>query len=244
MTKLLISDTADLTFKRKSDGKVIFTSEAQLAGISQSIEESDVFGGIGNKRVAKIRSQKAISLSTRMALFDLEYLSVTQGVAVQSNGTANVFKKEENLSVVDTTGTLSVTITGTPVDNKVTIISANGDSKEFTASAKKVTVTTGFAAGDKVTAVYRETVSGKVVVLDSAKFSEAYEVEFKTIAYNPLNNVVVSDIYFQFDNCLPSGSFEISLENGNALAPELNFDALTAANSSEIGRVIEVPRLP
>lgn len=242
MTKLLISDTADLTFKRKSDGKVIFTSEAQLAGISQEIQEDDVFGGIGNKRVAKIRSQKAISLSTRMALFDLEYLSVTQGVAVEANGTANVFKKEENLPVVDATGTLSVTVTGTPVDNKVTLISANGESKEYTANAKKVTVTTGFAAGDKVTAIYRESVTGNIVTLDSAKFSEAYEVEFKTIAYNPVNNTVVSDIYFQFDNCLPSGSFDIQLENGNALAPELNFDALAAPNSSEVGRVIEVPR--
>jgi hypothetical protein len=241
--KLLVADTADLTFKRKSDGKVIFTSEAQLAGISQQIDEKDIFAGIGNKKIAKIRSQKNITLKTKMALFDLEYLSVTQGVAVASDGTANVFKKEENLTVVDNTGTLSVTITGTPVD-KVTLINAVGDSKDYTPTAKKVTISDSFVvAGDKVTAVYRETVTGNIVTFDSAKFSENYEVEYKTIAYNPVTNEIVSDIYFQFDNCLPSGSFDLSLESGNAYAPELNFDALTAPNSSEIGRVVEVPRV-
>jgi hypothetical protein len=237
----LINDTADVLFKRKSDGKVIFTSVAQLAGISQAIEESDVFGGIGNKRIAKIRSQKTITLNTRMALFDLEYLAMTQGVAV-TNGSATV-TKTESVKVIDDAGTLSATVEGTPIDNKVTLQNAKGETVELTATAKEVTVADGFAeAGESVTAVYKETVTGNIVKLDSETFSESYEVEYRTISYDPSTNQVVSDIYFQFDNALPSGSFELSLENGNALAPELNFDVLTPRGKTEMGRIIEVPR--
>jgi hypothetical protein len=238
--KTLIADTADVVMRRKSDGKTIFTAEAQIAGISQEISENEVRGGIGNKKISVIRSDKNINLTTKMALFDLEYLSMTQGVAVES-GTATVTKKEE-LSVVGS-GTLTVTVTGTPANNKVTLINSKGVSQEFTAVAKACTVTAPFAtAGEKVTALYKDTVTGNIVKLQSDTFSENYEVEYRTIAYNPVTNQVVADIYFQFDNCLPSGAFEISLENGNALAPELKFQALTAPNSSDIGRIVEVPR--
>jgi hypothetical protein len=243
MAKILISDTADVVMRRKSDGKTIFTAEAQTAGITQDISETDVRGGIGNKKIAVIRSDKSIKLKTKMALFDLEYLSVTQGVAVV-NGSANVFKTEENLLVVDAAGILSVTVTGTPIDNKVTLTNLKGVSQEFTVTTKKATVLAAFAAaGEAVSALYKEAVTGNIVSLDSKKFSENYEVEYHTIAYNPSTNQVVSDIYFQFDNCLPAGAFDISLENGNALSPALDFEALAALNSSEIGRVIEIPRV-
>jgi hypothetical protein len=241
--KTLIADTADVVMRRKSDGKTIFTAEAQIAGISQEISENEVRGGIGNKKISVIRSDKNINLTTKMALFDLEYLSMTQGVAVDTAGTANVTKKEEGLSVTGTT-TLTVVVTGTPLSNKVTLINSKGVSQEFTAVTKTVTVTAPFAsAGDKVTALYKESVTGSIVKLQSDTFSENYEVEYRTIAYNPTTNQVVADIYFQFDNCLPSGAFDISLENGNALAPELKFQALVAPNSSDIGRIVEVPRV-
>lgn len=241
--RTLISDTADVVFRRKSDGKTVFTGEAQLAGLSGEISEDDVRGGIGNRKISKIRSDKALTLTVRDALFDLEYLSMTQGVAIKS-GTANVFKTESNLTVVDTAGTLGITVVGAPLDNKVTLTNAKGETTNVVVATKKATVPAQFAAKDeKVTALYRETVTGNIVTLDSKTFSESYEVEYRTIAYNPATNKVVSDIYFQFDNALPAGSFDISLENGNALAPEITFDALAAPGGSEMGRVIEVPRV-
>lgn len=240
--RTLIMDTADVVFKRKSDGKVVFTAEAQLAGLAGEISEDDVFGGIGNKKIAKIRSQKNITLTVRTALFDLEYLSMTQGVAI-TNGTANVYKTDTDLTVTDTAGVLGITVVGTPIDNKVTLTNTKGETTNVVATAKKVTVPTSFAAKDeRVSAMYKESVTGNIVRLDSKTFSENYEVEYHTIAYNPATNQVVSDVYFQFDNALPSGSFDLSLENGNALAPEITFDALAPLNGSEIGRIIEVNR--
>lgn len=241
--KALINDTADVVFKRKSDNKVIFTAEAQLASISQQIQEEKLKGGIGNKTIALLRSDKEITLKVKNALFDLDWLSMTQGVAVQASGTATVYAKEDNLAVSGS-GSLTATMTGTPVGTAVTIINAKGDTQSTTVAVKAITVPNGFAvAGDKISVLYQTSVTGNVLSLDSKKFSEQYYVEYHTIEYDPSTNTVSADLYIQFDSVLPSGQFDLQFENGNALSPELDFTVLTPASASEMGRVIEVKRV-
>lgn len=242
--KTLINDTADVVFTRKSDGKKIFTAEAQLASISQAITEEKLKGGIGNKTVALLRSDKEITLQVRNALFDLGWLSMTQGVAVEENGQATINFKEDDLVVTDNLGTLEVTITGTPSDTTAQIINSKGEVEEAAITGSKVTVPVGHAvAGEKVAVSYLKEVTGNLVSFDSKRFSENYAVEYHTIEYNPETNEVVADLYIQFDNTVPSGSFDLSFENGSAISPELSFEALASATGSEIGRMIEVPRV-
>lgn len=236
--KTLINDTCDVVFTRKSDGKLLITAEAQLASISQQVQEDKLKGGIGNKTISLLRSDKEITLKVRNALFDLEWLAMTQGVQVTS-GTATVNKREDDLIVASG----KVTITGTPVGTDVTIINADGDSESTTVATKSVTVPVDFANdGEKISVMYSTSVTGNKLSLDAKKFSEQFSVEYHTIEYNPATNAVVNDLYIQFDSVLPSGAFELSFENGNALTPELDFTALTSGASSELGRVIEVPR--
>ena len=242
--KALINDTADVTFTRKSDGKKIFTAEAQLASISQAVTEEKLKGGIGNKTVALLRSDKEITLQVRNALFDLEWLSMTQGVAVKEDGTADINHKEEDLVVTDNAGALEVTLKGTPTGTTAYIINAKGDVEEAAITGTKVTVPTGYAvAGEKVAVSYIKQVVGKLVSFDSKKFAENYAVEYHTIEYDPATNQVVADLYIQFDNTVPAGAFDLSFENGTAISPELSFEALASATGSEIGRMIEVPRV-
>lgn len=242
--KTLINDTADVVFTRKSDGKKIFTAEAQLASISQAITEEKLKGGIGNKTVALLRSDKEITLQVRNALFDLAWLSMTQGVAVDESGQAKVNFKEEDLTVADNAGTLEVTLTGTPSDTTAQIINSKGEVAEATITGSTVIVPVGHAlAGEKVVVSYLKDVTGNLVSFDSKRFSENYAVEYHTIEYNPENNQIVADLYIQFDNTVPSGSFDLSFENGSAISPELSFEALASATGSEIGRMIEVPRI-
>jgi hypothetical protein len=241
--RTLINDTANVVFKRKSDGHVIFTAEAQLASISQQISEEKLKGGIGNRTIALIRSDKEVQLQVRNALFDFDWLSVSQGVAVQEDGAATVWKREDSLQVVDNAGTLEVTIKGTPVGNTVRVINAKGEAEASTETTKKVAVPVGVAVeGERVSVAYQEDVVGNILTMDSQKFSEAYEVEYSTIEYNPETSQVVADLYIQFDHVIPSGSFDLSLENGSALSPELSFEAMTTGTSTEIGRFIEVER--
>lgn len=244
MTKLLISDTADAVMKRKSDGHLFVTAESQLASISQSLGINEkIYGGIGNKPLAIMKGQKEISSALRNAFYDQEFLAMTQGVSVES-GTANVYKREDALKVTDNSGALEVTLTGTPVGSTVYVRNEKGETVSAAVATKKVTVPTGHVvANELVSVTYQEQVTGDIVQLDSGKFAEAYEIEYHTIGYDPSTNKVVKDIYIQLDHVVPSGDFELSFENGSAIAPEINFDAMAAPNSTQIGRVIEVDRV-
>lgn len=242
MGKTYIADTADVIFRRKSDGHVVFTAEAQLASLEQAVSEETIRGGIGNRPLYRIRSEKDVTLSVRNATFDLEFLSMTQGIAI-TNGSVQITKIEKDLVVEDNAGTLEVTITGTPVGSTVTVINKDGESEEAAVATNVVTIPTGHAAvGEKVTVAYKSSVTGNIVEIESDKFSENYEVQYHTIEYDTDTNEVVKDIYFIFDNVSPSGAFSLSLENGTALTPELSFTALADSGSNKIGRVVEVAR--
>lgn len=242
--KLLVMDTADVVMKRKSDGHVFITAEAQLTSISQTLGINEkIYGGIGNKPLAIMKGQKEVTSTLRNAFYDQEFLSMTQGVAINENGSATVHKTEKELVVVDNAGTLEVTITGTPVGNVAYVRNAAGEVEEATVAGGKVTIPTGHAAKDEIVSVtYPTSVTGNIVELDAEKFAEAYTLEYHTIAYDPATNKVVKDIYIQLDHVVPTGEFELSLENGTAIAPEINFECLAAPNTNKIGRVIEVDR--
>ena len=242
--KLLISDTADVVMKRKSDGHIFITAEAQLTSISAALGINEkIYGGIGNKALAVMKGQKEVTSSLRNAFYDSEFLALTQGVSVEE-GQATIYKTEKGLTVVDNAGVLEVTITGTPVGTTVYVRNTAGSTEEAVVATGKVTVPVGHVVeGEIVSVTYQEEVTGDIVQLDSEKFAEAFTVEYHTIAYNPDTNKVVKDIYIQLDHVIPVDEMELSLENGTAIAPEVNFECLTAPNTTQIGRIIEVERV-
>ena len=69
---LFIMDVADVTFTRKSDNHVVFTSEAQTSTLSQTVDEETIKGGIGSRSIYTIKSNKELELTVRNATFDLE----------------------------------------------------------------------------------------------------------------------------------------------------------------------------
>jgi len=245
MAKLLISDTAEATITRKSDGRVFATADSQLASISQTLGINEkIYGQIGNKVIGLMRGQKEVTSTFRSAFYNNEFLSMTQGVAIQEDGTATVYKREDELKVVDNVDILEVTISGTPVGTTVHVINEAGEVVSTAVTTNTATIPTGHAsAGDLVSVTYQADVTGDIIALESDKFSEAYKIEYHTIGYDPDKNIVVKDIYIQLDHVVPSGDFELSFENGTAIAPEMTFDCMTAPNSNNIGRIIEVDRV-
>lgn len=244
MAKMLINDTVDAVVTRKSDGHLFITAEAQLGSITGSlgIDES-IFGGIGNKKIAQIRSQKELTSTLRNALFDLELLSMTQGVAIESDGTATVYQKEEGLEVKDNEGVLEVTIKGQPKDGVVQVRNVAGEILETNATGNTITIPEGHAKeGERISIYYHQDVTGSKLELESDKFSEAYEIQYYTIGYSPETQKVVADIYIQLDHVVPSSDFELSFENGTAQTPEITFECMAAPNTNSMGRVIVVPR--
>lgn len=242
--KLLVIDTCDVVMKRKSDGHVFITAEAQLTSISQTLGINEkIYGGIGNKPLAVMKGQKEVASTLRNAFYDQEFLSLTQGVAINEDSTVTINETEKGLIVADNAGVLEVTITGTPKGTTAYVRNGKGQVEEAAIATNKVAIPTGFAvAGERVSVTYEKTVTGDVVELDGEKFAEAYTLEYHTIAYDPDTNKVVKDIYIQLDHVIPLDEFELSLENGTAIAPEVNFECLTAPNSTSIGRIVEVDR--
>lgn len=232
-----IADTADVIFKHKKTGKVVFTAEAQIAGITGSEESEIVRGGIGNKALYTVRHSKEVGLTVQNATFNLEYLAMMQGQVVTND--TSIVTEVERVKVEDG----QVTIQGNPVGD-VQVGLSNGEFRIVTPKGNTIDVS-GFAEdGETVEVSYSKEITGRTIVIDATKFSENYEVIYKTIEYNTETNEIVRDVYFIFHNASPAGEYELSLENGTPYTPELTFNAMAEANSNEIGRIVEVDREP
>lgn len=242
--ELVVMDTVDVKMKRKSDGYIIAKTKTQMGSISQTVSSEKLYGAIGNQTVAILETQKEVSLSYRNALWDLEYLSMTQGVAIDEDAKVKI-KKTEQVKVADNAGDLEVTVTGAPIGNTATLFDKDGSQQTVAVATKTIEVPVGFTAvaGDTVTVIYDEEVTADVVSFDSKKFSEYYEIEMSTICYDPETMKVVKDLYIQFDQVKPSGAFDMSFENGSALTPELTLEAMSPNGTSEMGRIFTVDRV-
>lgn len=230
---LYVIDVADVTFKRKSDGHIVFTSEAQMSSLSQTVDEEAIQGGIGSKTLYNVKSNKQMELSVRNATFNLEWLAMTQGVRVEEDGVATVLK---DYSGVVKDGAVK---TDAP-DGEVTIVNEDKESVKAEASEGSVTVPAEFAKDNEdVTVITEEEIIGKTVEIRSDKFAEKYEVQYKTIVYDNETDEHVHDLYIYFYEVSPSSAFDLSLENGTAFTPELTFTAMANKNS-EIGKMIQV----
>lgn len=231
---LYVIDVADVTFKRKSDGHIVFTSEAQMSSLSQTVDEEAIQGGIGSKTLYTVKSNKQMELSVRNATFNLEWLAMTQGVKVEDGGVATVMK-DYTVDVAEGAAAVDAP------DGTVTIVNEDKESQTAEAADGSVIIPAEFAAdGDSITVIAEEEVIGKSVEIRSDKFSEKYEVQYKTIVYDNTTDTHVHDLYINFYEVSPSSAFDLSLENGTAFTPELTFTAM-ANKQSEIGKMIQVP---
>lgn len=238
----LVKDTARVTYRRKRDKKTIYNAAAQLASIAIAADIEKIKGDVGNRDITTLYSNKEVTLTNRNALFNLDYLAMTQGVDIEEK-TVKVTHREDKLEVRDDAGVLSLTITKDPIDNTVDLIDRFGRVIQATVSTKTVTVPTGFAEpGDKISAAYRIEVTGNVLELDAATFAEEYEVEYWTVEYDPKTQKVINDLYIIFDSVQPSADIEISFENGSAITPEFTFNVNSDGETSSIGRFVQKSR--
>ena len=243
--KTIISDTCDVVFKRISDSKIIFTGEAQLASLSQKIKEEKVKGGIGNRDIAVLRSDKEIELKIRNAVFDSEWMEMVAGASYAS-ATNTIIKTQKNC--VCKTGTPNyVEISEAPKTAGIIKIIA-GDGEQFSGTyqagtPKKIEFPTSKGVlGDLYTIVYEFDVTGNTLEIDATKFAEKYYVEYMTVQYDIDTNTISSDIYLVFNSVVPNSSFDLSFENGKAQTPEITLTALAPSGSNIIGKIIEVAR--
>ena len=184
----------------------------------------------------------------RSALANVEYWAMTQGVTVDEAGTARI-TAYRTLPVadgaIDVTGIMGEVVTGDDGTAYVTVTQANGTQETVAPTDNGGVLSvpvTGYNDGDKVNVFYQREVIGNSISIDSTKFSHKYKVEMRTIAYDVETAQVKSDIYFIFPETIPSGEFDISLENGSVYTPEITFSVVNATGSNEMRQIIEVAR--
>ena len=259
--KKVLQDVADVTIRDKETGMVVATTEAQMSSISQTISEEDLRGGIGNGRVFLIRSDKTIDLTLRSATFDPLYLAITQGVEAVKDKLVNVTRvkvgevNDEGEIVLPYTPVQGETITarsiktGTQIKLDYSTVTPLGGNKQgSTIKIPKATDLTEenkgtglvLEKGDKVTITYKISVVGDSITFDSSKFSKKYEVEYRTIAYDQDTGRPDTELYFIFPEAIPSGEFDMSLENGSVYTPEFNLSVTAPSGSTEMGQFISV----
>jgi hypothetical protein len=140
--KTIINDTCDVVFKRVSDNAVVFTAEAQLASVTQSITETPIRGGLGNPVIANLKSDKTVDLKVRNAVWDTKWLETVNGTTF-SNETATVYKKETDLTC--TGGTYEVA--------SLSVTASASGSGNITVTLNGVAKTVAVASGDTATDV-------------------------------------------------------------------------------------------
>lgn len=248
MTKdLIIQDTAQVFFKSLVTGNVIGVGYAQVAGLEGTTEETDLRGGVNNKLAYVLRSSKDLSLNVTSATFKPEFFALMQGTEIQDGVTAeitkNVFVKvTENA----TTPTDLELVLPTELSSLTTVRveDVDGEQQDLAVTSGIVTLPTGFdaVAGDELEVFYLESVTGKSVEMRTDKHPSKVRVEYQTICYDRETATVHSDIYFIFDEAIPSGNFSMSLQNGEAYIPEFNLRVTPPKGSNVLGRKLEVVR--
>ena len=239
--KYIIHDTCDVIFEEIGTGKVIATTEAQLASISQTVDEQEVRGGIGGAQVAEITSQKTIEASFRDALFSMDYLEMTQGEELK-----------EDMEV-----TYLVNISGTYEGGKIVLKEDDNDVEsgvytndkgvqyhiEFTdGESEDLTdeTGTGLKEGDKVLLLGRKTRSGVGIQVRADRFPKKFKLTYRTIAYDPTTMEHAKDIIIQFDEVKPSANFDLAFEMSTPIAPEFTLTVLKPVGCNVLGRIVTV----
>lgn len=268
--RYVIADTCDVTFERLSDNKVIATAEAQLASISQTVDEQEVRGGIGGSLIATITSQKTIEASFRDALFSMDYLEMTQGTQageteveylVNMSAVYEEIEAIDDLSNADGSGVLKINAENNEpaeqavvgyITNPITGLQRKieldnleidvGNAKEFfdLENAKKIDENYTVEDGMQVNVLVLVKATGMGISVRSDVFPEKFKLTYRTVAYDPQTMEHVKDIIIQFNEVKPSANFDLGFEMSTPIAPEFTLQVTKPQGCTELGRIIAV----
>lgn len=236
---LVIQDTCDVIIEDLVTGNVVGIGYAQIAGLEQTLTEDDLRGGIGNKLAYILRSSKDITLNVTSATFKPEFLALLSGEKIQEF--TEQVTRMTYVTVKDNAGQKEIELP-TELNTLTTIRVEDTDGKQYS-----LPVTAGVADASSLTAVagaeleafYLKDVTGRGTTFKTDKFPNKFKVTYQTITYDRELAIPRSDLYFVFDETIPSGAFNLSLQNGQAYIPELNFRVTPPKGSSVLGRTFE-----
>lgn len=236
----IVHDVLDCVITDLASGKVMANTKLQMSAIESTVNEEDIRGGIGNGKFYKLRSDKDLNVTTRNAVMNNEWISMTQGVDIVSDRTVEVTKAE---IICDIPEDGVITLQESPTaDSKVNALGDDGVVVEFVPAGKEVTLTGDLLTMDEVQLSYLTEIEGDSIAFDSRKFAKKVRLDLSTIAYDIDTGDVYADIYFVFPSALPSSELNLSFEAGSVISPEVSFSILQPKCGTEMGTMISKTR--
>ena len=149
---------------------------------------------------------------------------------------AGIYNKTVAILQADDGMTFSVT-TGVHYE-EVMELQMNSDFKSVT----DLTIQEIVESADGTFTATEKTVSGQVMDLKAKNFPKVYQVQLRSIAYDPDSGEEVADIYWIFDKAMPDGNLEEAFTAGANKTQTINFTALVPVGSDSYGKYVVVPR--
>jgi hypothetical protein len=236
-----VLDTNILDFKTKKP--LAFIDYATATTNENSGERLDLTGGRGNAKQMSFDHSKASTFQLTVPLVDLNLLAILTGDDVQT-GVGEIFKREI-LTVTDSTGTLKVNLSQTPITGTVSVYKLEGirdtgaEVTVGTISSKDVTVT-GADAGDEVIAFYQYAApaNAKKISVKTTKFPKAVEIFGTGLARNQEDEQDYPCHVHVF-KARPQNNFTFTMSGTDATNLELTFDLYEVKDANGEGQYID-----
>lgn len=236
---MLIHDVCEVIAIDEENDKTYFFGLTATNGVNQTIDTTPINGGIGNKRIASINSNKNISIDVTTAIHDDNIYAIQSG-GLFSDGAITVLRSETK-QAEDDEGTISVEIDGTPLDT-VTVLDKNGKEVAGTFSTGTITITSG-TAGQYYTVIYEEVQStASLLDLNAEEFPKPHKLQLHTIGYDPDSEQIIADIYWIFSKAKADGNLNATYNAGENQQDSLKLNCEVPIGATSYGSYVVVPR--
>lgn len=244
----LVADVFDILIQSDS-GALIASTTLSSADIKISVDEKEIRGGKGDALIAILHSARKVEITTSEMLFKWDWIANQLGQTAVV-GVTNAWATPKFYTAATTTG-ITIILNPKPLasGSGLEIYKADGTlvpSANYTvvAATGVATFTTGVLAGDAVEVrgyKYATAATASTISINNTSFAAGCVCVLSTIEISE-DETPLNIIQFQFDECLPSGNFDISTKSArDASVSNFTFKAIKPKTSDNLGRMIKTP---
>lgn len=224
-----IKDAANLFIKKKSDGKMfLYTPYANVTTNEWTADQ--VEARAKGVRAIIWNHNKQSTLNVECEVFEMKWLAMMAG-SDWITGSTEVLRRE----VVTTDELGAATLSGTPVENSLSVFELGSDGVSFdsevegaTVSGNELTITD--LVNTKIVVFYMEAVeNAKKLTFKFDKYPENFEI-FGDVMITPKDGGNPEFVQMHWGNAKPQSNFTITLDAANPTNLSITFDLLPDEN--------------
>jgi hypothetical protein len=237
----LVASKTGIAYIKDQAGNWYFYGLTDSTGITQTSNTELLTSSPSAHTITKLFYNKQMTVDIMPTLFNTRFEAMQNSALSDVSTVTTDITTHEQLVAVDNTGTIEVTLTGTPVLDSVKVVDIYNESFASTYATGTVAITDG-VAGDTYIVMYEEE-QIDVEQIDFARdsFPENVEVSIMVLASDSETNIPAEKWYYNFPICSPSGEFDLSFEKESSSMVGVTFDVLTGLTGLSYGSKTVIP---